>query len=232
LVRQRKRRLDVAHYIAEPRGLPLAYVKAGRVGTVLVPVLSAETNASVLLVQTFMLATLASVTTRVPVASGAVTVAPSFAAYLLMLQAPWRALQLSPPCARLKGNLALPCIASVSGPLAAAAGLPALGAHTGAVMPRMSDEMDVTLGGFKNFDVMKGMHLSVGPRVSWLTPDSPREDLLRLRVVAPGWGVRYTWEEPAISVGVAACTRFVAFGEDWPVVDMLTSEARIELALP
>jgi hypothetical protein len=168
----------------------------------------------------------------VPVASGSVVVAPSFAAYLLMVQAPWRALQLAPPCSRLKGNLALPCIASVPGPLAAAAGLPALGAHTGAVLPRISDEMDVTLGGFKNFDVMKGMHLSVGPRVSWLTPDSPREDLLRLRVVAPGWGVRYTWEEADISVGVAACTRFVAFGEDWPVVDVLTSEARIELALP
>jgi hypothetical protein len=79
---------------------------------------------------------------------------------------------------------------------------------------------------------MDTLHLSAGPQLSWLTPDSPREDLLRLRVVAPGWGIRYTWDEAALSVGIAACTRFVMLGDDFPVVDMLTSEARIEFLLP
>lgn len=96
----------------------------------------------------------------------------------------------------------------------------------------MDDEFEGTLGGFMNFDLMEALHLSAGPQVSWLTPDSPREDLLRLRVVAPGWGVRYTWNEAAISVGVAASTRFVMLGEDWPVIDVLTSEARVEFRLP
>jgi hypothetical protein len=68
--------------------------------------------------------------------------------------------------------------------------------------------------------------------VSWLTPDSPREDLLRLRVVAPGWGVRYTWDEAGVSVGVAASTRFVMLGEGWTMVDVLASEARLEFLLP
>jgi hypothetical protein len=105
---------------------------------------------------------------------------------------------------------------------------PAWYAAPGAQLPSLRDEADDRLGGFVSFDVMKALHLSAGPRVSWLTPDSPREDLLRLRVVAPSWGVRYTWQD-AVSVGVATGTRFLMLGEDWPVVDVLTSEASVEL---
>jgi hypothetical protein len=56
---------------------------------------------------------------------------------------------------------------------------------------------------------------------------------MRLRVLASGWGIRYSWRETGISAGVAVGTRFVKMGEtDFPVVDRLNSEARIELALP
>lgn len=158
--------------------------------------------------------------------------APIWSAHLLAVQAPWQALQPGPPCGRLKGELALPlpCVSAPSEPLVRAP----LSVARPSVDPdvRLPGVRDRKLGGFMNFDVMEARHLRAGPQVSWLTPESPREDLLRLRVVASGWGVRYTLEEAAVSVGVAACTRFVMLGEDWPVVDMLTSEARIEFLLP
>jgi hypothetical protein len=211
-----------------------------------------ETSPKVLLIQTALLASLASgaslaassvtgssliassLIASTVTASSAVTAlaaAPTWAAYLLVVQAPWGALQSAPPCERVLGKIALPCSTIDSAPLFGAT-LPAgryVKRHL--ELPSVSGEMDGTLGGFMNFDLMGALHLSAGPQVSWLTPDSPREDLLRLRVVAPGWGVRYTWDE-TVSVGVVACTRFVMFGEDWPVVDMLTSEARVEFLLP
>jgi hypothetical protein len=187
-----------------------------------------------LLIQTtLMLASLASAAGGSTVVGGVGRAAPMWAINLLAVQAPWPRLELVMPCARVTGRLALPCISTLSEPLTGAS-FPVTGsyAHRGARLPAMSDEMDGTLGGYANFDVMDALHLSAGPLVSWLTPDSPREDLLRLRVVAPGWGVRYTWDEAGVSVGVAASTRFVMLGEGWTMVDVLASEARLEFLLP
>jgi hypothetical protein len=182
------------------------------------------------LIETVMLASIAGGAA----AAGNVSVAPVWAAYLLTVQAPWRALALTSPCARSKQTKhAFGCLATAPGPLVANA-LPAAGSYARAdlQLSELGHGLGGTLGGFKNFDLSSSVHLRVGPELSWLTPDSPREDLLRVRVVAPGWGVRYTWDEANMSVGVAACTRFVMFGEDLPVVDKLTSEARIEFRMP
>lgn len=190
-----------------------------------------------MLIETVMLASVASLGAPPALIAGR---AGAFQfAYLLAASTPFPALRLTPPvtpdCARLRGKLLLPCVRSASGPDLDAE-LPASAYEPDEVhLPSVSDEMGGTLGGFVNVDMMESPHLSVGPLLSWLTPDSPREDLLRLRVVAPGWGIRYTWQTwgaGLLSVGVAACTRFVMFGEDFPVVDVLTSEARIELSLP
>jgi hypothetical protein len=153
-----------------------------------------------------------------------------WAAYLLAVEAPWRALPL-PPCERVVGESAMPCSRSAA-PLLGTALPRGRYAHSHVALPSVSHEMGGTLGGFRSFELMGALHVSAGPQLSWLTPDSPREDLLRLRVVAPGWGVRYTWDEAAVSVGVVACTRFVMFGEDRPVVDVLTSEARLQFLIP
>jgi hypothetical protein len=193
------------------------------------------------LFESLLLATLTSLAGPSP-ALGRAALAPTMGAYLLAVQAPW--LRLTPLAAtsleamRLESSEACthhppeppsPCLAALASPIAVA--LPALmRRRRGPTVPRST--MGGTLGGVKSFDVMDSDHVSAGPQLSWLTPDSPREDLLRLRVVAPGWAVRYTWEEAHVSVGVAAFTRFVMFGEDMPVVDMLTSEARIEIELP
>lgn len=169
------------------------------------------------------------------VASGWVApgrVASGWVVSVLGARAPWRVLRLAPPCALLTSPLRFPCDEGVSGPDIDEA-LPATSYAPAEVrLPSVGDEMGGTLGGFFNLDLMKAVHLSAGPELSWLTPDSPREDLLRLRVVAPGWGIRYSLADAAISIGVAACTRFVMLGEDFPVVDVLTSEARIEFVLP
>lgn len=159
--------------------------------------------------------------------------------HLLAARAPWRELQLTPPltpdCARVRGERLLPCSPAEAGPDIGDELPASLYVPDEVRLPSVSDEMGGTLGGFLNLDMRATLHLSVGPQLSWLTPDSPREDLLRLRVVAPGWGIRYTWQAwgaGAISAGVAVCTRFVMFGEDFPVVDVLTSEARLEFSLP
>lgn len=192
-----------------------------------------------------MLASVASMAAPVPAlfAGGA---APLGLSYLLAVRAPWPLRltpSLPPDCARLRGELLVPCVPEASGPDIDDE-LPAASYVQGEVrVPSVSKEMRGTLGGFLNVDVMGARRLSAGlkaglsagPLLSWLTPDSPREDLLRLRVVAPGWGVRYSWQtwgEGAISAGIAVCTRFVMFGEDFPVVDVLTSEARVVFSLP
>jgi hypothetical protein len=179
-----------------------------------------------------MLASVVSLAGGSPAVGGLVRATPLWATYLLALQAPWRALNLTPPCARLKGVLSFPCAASVPGPDIDDA-LPAVPLAPDVALPSMSDELGGSLGGFVNIDVMQARHLTAGPELSWLTPESPREDLMRLRVLASGWGIRYSWRETGISAGVAICTRFVKMGEvDLPVVDVLTSEARIEFVLP
>jgi hypothetical protein len=50
--------------------------------------------------------------------------------------------------------------------------------------------------------------------------------------VSPGWGVRFAWRASPVAVGVSACSRFVMVGRELPVVDPLTSEARLEFRLP
>jgi hypothetical protein len=185
------------------------------------------------LIETVMLASLTSLAGGAA-ALGNASAAPMWAAYLLAVQAPWRSLQLTPPCTRSKRiRSSFGCFATSPGPLVAQS-LPAEGsyAHPELQLSALGHGLSGTLGGFRNFDLASSIHLRVGPELSWLTPDSPREDLLRLRVVSPGWGVRYTWDDANVSVGVAACTRFVMFGEDFPVVDMLSSEARLEFRLP
>jgi hypothetical protein len=184
-----------------------------------------------------MLASVASVAGSLPAVAG--QAASLGLSPVLALRASWQQLRLTPPlvpdCAHLRGELLLPCSPAEAGPDIDDE-LPAPSPAPDEVnFPSVGDEMGGTLGGFLNLDMMGSLHLSAGPLLSWLTPDSPREDLLRLRVVAPGWGVRYTWQtwgEGSISAGVAVCTRFVMFGEDFPVVDVLTSEARVVFALP
>lgn len=187
-----------------------------------------------MLIQSVLLASLTSLSGGSPVlasaALGASSLSPLRTAYLMALRAPW--LQLALPCAESSTRRSAPCLFG-HGPISISLpGLIRRQAHAAVHLPSVGSAMGGTLGGFKSIDVMDSPHLSAGPQLSWLTPDSPREDLLRLRVVAPGWGVRYTWQSAHLSVGVAAGSRFVMFGEDWPVVDMLTSEARVELRLP
>lgn len=186
-----------------------------------------------MLIETVMLASVVSLAGSLPaIATGRAGLG---LAHLLAVRVPWRELQLTPPCGQLRGEQVVPCIPTDAGlDIDGAVPVPRYVAED-VHLPSVSDEMGGTLGGFVNVDMMDSPHLSAGPMLSWLTPDSPREDLLRLRVVAPGWGVRYTWQtwgESAISAGIAVCTRFVMFGEDFPVVDVLTSEARVEFSLP
>jgi hypothetical protein len=188
------------------------------------------------LVETVMLASVAAMAAPFPAVGRAM---PLGLSRLLAARAPWRALQLTPPltpdCERLRGERLSPCSPAEAGPDIGDELLAPSYVPEEVRLPSVSDEMRGTLGGFLNLDMMGTLHLSAGPQLSWLTPDSPREDLLRLRVVAPGWGIRYTWQtwgEGVMSAGVAVCTRFVMFGEDFPVVDVLTSEARLEFSLP
>jgi hypothetical protein len=186
------------------------------------------------LIETVMLASIASWTGNGgPIASNALRAAPVWGTYLLAVQAPWHLLRLASPCFRSRTLSALPCAAFVPNPDVGAA-VPAAGSYAepDVELPSVSRGVGGTLGGFVNFDVMERSRLSVGPELYWLTPDSPREDLLRLKVVAPGWGVSYSLDDANVSVGVAVCTRFVMLGEDMPVVDVLTSEARLEVRLP
>jgi hypothetical protein len=185
------------------------------------------------LIETVMLASIASWAGHGPLASSALRSAPVWGTYLLAVQAPWQLLRLASPCFRSRSTPALPCAAFVPNPDVGAA-VPAAGAYAArdVALRGVSHEMDGTLGGFVNYDVTGALRLSAGPELSWLTPDSPREDLLRLRVVAAGWGVSYSLDDANLSVGIALFTRFVKLGEDMPVVDVLTSEARVEFRLP
>jgi len=98
-------------------------------------------------------------------------------------------------------------------------------------LPRRNDAFR-SQGGFVRLDVARSGHLRVGPELSWSTPDSPREDLPKMRLLSPGWGVRFAWGASPVAFGVSACSRFVMVGKGLPVVDPLTSEARVEFRLP
>lgn len=185
-----------------------------------------------LLFQSIMLASLSSAVHGAPITSHATPAVPVWAAYLFAVQAPWRKLQLAPPCGRLADQAAQPCVSMVSG-RGAAQSLPAAGSYADpqVSLPRRNDSFR-TLGGFVHLDVVVSPHLRTGPELSWSTPDSPREDLPKMRLLSPGWGLRYAWDESPVAVGVSACSRVVMVGTDFPMVDPITSEARIELLLP
>jgi hypothetical protein len=187
---------------------------------------------SLLLFQSVLLASLSSTGHAAPVARHATVAVPVWAAYLLAVQAPWRRLQLAPPCGRLSNHAALPCLSLVSG-RGSAQSLPAAGSYADPQLslPRRNDSFR-TLGGFVHLDFVASPRLRTGPELSWSTPDSPREDLPKMRLLSPGWGVRYAWHESPVAVGVSACSRVVMIGRDFPVVDPITSEARIEFLLP
>jgi hypothetical protein len=145
------------------------------------------------------------------------------------LTATWTRLQLLPPCGLLVSGSAIPCEPN-------RVGMEALRALNVASVPsppraRRNDHFK-TQGGFVSLDVLASAHLRSGPEFTWATPDSPREDLMKLRLLAPGWGVRYAWDNAPLAVGVSTCSRFMMMGREVPWFDALTSEARVELILP
>jgi hypothetical protein len=144
------------------------------------------------------------------------------------LAEPWPRLQLLPPCGLLVGG-GLPCAPNR---VETEALLP-IGAAAISPLSRLgrSDHFK-TLGGFVFLDVVSSAHLRSGPEFSWSTPDSPREELPKLRLLSPGWGVRYALGDAPMAVGVSTCSRFMMMGKEVPWFDALTSEARVEFLLP
>jgi hypothetical protein len=188
----------------------------------------------VLFFQTILLASLTSVAPAVPAASVADITrlpAPIWATSLLSLRGSWKAkLQLSLPCSSAAG--AAPC-GSLLPERGLGQWLPAtLNVQGFELKLRRRNDVFRTQGGFVHLDVVGSPSLRVGPEFSWSSPDSPREDLPKMRLLSPGWGVRFAWRTSPVAVGVSACSRFVMVGRDLPVVDPLTSEARVELRLP
>jgi hypothetical protein len=111
--------------------------------------------------------------------------------------------------------------------------VPAAGTYAQPTLPRpRKNDGFRTLGGFVHLDILADPQLRTGPEFSWSSPDSPREDLQKMRLVSPGWGLRYFLEDAPLAVGVSACSRIVMMGKQLPLVDPLTSEARIEFRLP
>jgi hypothetical protein len=188
----------------------------------------------VLLFQSVLLASMSSAVHATPVASHAVSIAPLWSAaspVLVAVQAPWRLLQLAPACGLAANRADLPCSSLRSG-RGASESLPAAGAYADPELrlPRKNDSFR-TLGGFVSLNVVASPNLRTGPELSWSTPDSPREDLQKMRLLSPGWGLRYSWAGAPVAVGVSACSRIVMLGRV-PLIDPLTSEARVEFRLP
>jgi hypothetical protein len=156
--------------------------------------------------------------------------APKRAATLLA-NAPWQQLELPAPCVSSTDGSA-PC-ASIRTGSAATETVPAAGSYADPTLlrPRKNDSFR-SLGGFVRLDILADPHLHAGPEFSWSSPESPREDLQKMRLVSPGWGLRYFLEDAPLAVGLSACSRIVMMGKQLPVVDPLTSEARIEFRLP
>lgn len=128
-------------------------------------------------------------------------------------------LQRSLPCAETP-----PPTPTAQQPASARYGTPTL--------PRVRHESHGDFGGFLDIEILASRRLSAGPQLSWLTPDSSREDVPRLRIVTPGWGVRYTSTGADVSFGIGAGTRFMLVAQSAPVFDTLAPEARFELRLP
>jgi hypothetical protein len=185
----------------------------------------------VLLFQSVMLASLASVAHSTHT-TYAIQAAPIWAAAVLAVQAPWRRLQLAPQCGRLANLSSLPCFALRSGH-GVAERVPAAGRYADHDVKRpVGNDRLRPIGGFVQFDIVPSPQVRSGPELSWSTPDSPREDLQKMRLLSPGWGVSYSLGHLPIAVGLSAFSRIVMVGKQMPVVDPLTSEARVELSLP
>jgi hypothetical protein len=144
------------------------------------------------------------------------------------LAASWPRLELLPPCGLLMSG-GLPCAPNrvVMEPV-----LP-VGAFviSRLSLPRRSDHFK-TLGGFVSLDLLASARLRSGPEFSWATPDSPREELPKLRLLSPGWRVSYAWKNSPVAVGLSTCSRFIMLGQEVPWFDAVTSEARLEVLLP
>jgi hypothetical protein len=185
----------------------------------------------VLLFQSILLASLSSGTPASPVIHGSPRPAPSWATRLHSLGDFWKKrLQLSLPCSSTSEGTA-PCLSAFPDH-GLIERVPAgdYGSFT-LKLPRRNDAFR-TQGGFVRLNVVQSPNLRIGPELSWSTPDSPREDLQKMRLISPGWGVRFAWRASPVAVGVSACSRFVMVGRELPVVDPLTSEARLEFRLP
>jgi len=196
----------------------------------------------VLLFQTILLASLSSPTPVAaaaksaksspvtPAAPASARTAPTWFTRLFSLRATWK-LQLSVPCSSLSDGTA-PCVSLLpeQGVLERAT---ATGTYRGPgwKLPRRKDAFR-TQGGFVHLDIVSSPGMRVGPELSWSTPDSPREDLPKVRLLSPGWGVRFAWGESRVAVGVSACSRVLTVGRELSMVDPLTSEARVEFQLP
>lgn len=184
-----------------------------------------------LLFQSILLASLSSGAPATPVLQATPRPAPIWLSRLLSLGDTWKKkLSLSLPCSSAEGGTA-PCI-SLFPEQGSIERVPAGDYGSFALkLPRRTDAFR-TQGGFVRLDVVQSPALRVGPELSWSTPDSPREDLPKLRLLSPGWGVRFAMGASRVAVGVSACSRFVMVGRELPVVDPLTSEARVEFRLP
>ena len=184
-----------------------------------------------LLFQSILLASLSSSSPVAPVAHADARPAPLWVARLLSLRTWQKRLRLSVPCSSLSEGSG-PCVSLFpeSALLERAPAASAPGA-LGFKLPRRNDAFR-TQGGFVALDVVDSPRLRVGPELSWSTPDSPREDLPKYRLLSPGWGVRFAWGASPVSVGVSACSRLMLMGKQLPFFDPLTSEARIEFRLP
>jgi hypothetical protein len=184
----------------------------------------------VLLFQSILLASLSSGTPVSPVIHSSPRPAPIWATRLLSLRDTWKKnLQLSLPCSSVSDGTA-PCVSLLPEGLGERVPAGDYGSFE-LKLPRRNDAFR-TQGGFVRLDVVGSPNLRVGPEFSWSTPDSPREDLPKMRLLSPGWGVRFAWGASPVAVGVSACSRFVMVGRELPVVDPLTSEARVEFRLP
>jgi hypothetical protein len=179
-----------------------------------------------------MLASLASVVHTTPVTSQSIQSAPIRPAAMLALYSPWRRLQLAPTCGDRTNSTGLGCDSNRANQ-GASEPVPAPGSYTSSElrMPRRTDGFR-SLGGFVHLDLLASSQLRTGPEFSWSSPDSPREDLQKMRLISPGWGMRYMLPDAPVAVGVSACSRIVMMGKQLPLVDPLTSEARVEFRLP
>lgn len=185
-----------------------------------------------LIFQSILLASLSSGTPVTPVVQASPRPAPIWLNRLLTLGESWtKRLSLSVPCAGTASGTA-PCISLLPDPSSRAESVPAgdYGSFT-LKLPRRNDAFR-TQGGFVRLHVLESASLRLGPELAWSTPDSPREDLQKIRLLSPGWGVRFAMGASAVAVGVSACSRFMMVGRELPMFDPLTSEARVEFRLP